>query len=52
MNSIGEKIVQFRDEIRCLASLYERYLGKYKTNCVSEVTDPRVVTYGGVCVAK
>ncbi|WP_141236630.1 hypothetical protein [Paenibacillus sp. 7516] len=49
--------MQFRDEIRCIASLYERYFGKYKTNdawkvlisCVSEVTDPRVVTYGGVC---
>ncbi|MEK4529785.1 hypothetical protein NST38_30745 [Paenibacillus sp. FSL H8-0104] len=52
-----KKRVQFRDEIRCIASLYERHFGKYKTNdawkvlisCVSEITDPRVVTYGGVC---
>lgn len=53
----SQKRVQFRDEIRCIASLYERNFEKYKTadswkvliECVQEITDHRVHAVGGVC---
>lgn len=53
----SQKRVQFRDEIRCIASLYERFFIKFKTEdtwkvlicCVNEVTDSRVIEQLGVC---
>ncbi|WP_127495354.1 hypothetical protein [Paenibacillus glycanilyticus] len=55
-----QKRVQFRNEIRCIASLYERNFEKYKTadtwkvliECVDEVTDSRVLDLLGVCTTQ
>lgn len=52
-----QKRAQFRDEIRCVASLYERSFEKFKTNdswkilirCVDEITDSRIINLSGVC---
>lgn len=54
------KRVQFRDQIRCITSLYERSFDKFKTTdswkvlieCVDEIIDPRVKDYSGVCTVQ
>lgn len=48
--------VAFRNETRCVLSLFERFLGKYKTkdcwriwvNCVNEISDNRILNLLGV----
>ncbi|SFS76268.1 hypothetical protein [Paenibacillus sp. BC26] len=52
-----EKRFQFRDQIRCIVSLYERSFDKLKTtdswkvliDCVDEITDEKVKDFSGVC---
>lgn len=54
-----EKRIQFRDEIRCIASLYEQHFEKYKNDdcwkvmieCVEEINDNSIKCYGGLCYA-
>ena len=51
-----EKRIQFRDEIRCVASMYERFLKKFKTDdcwkilieCYEKITDTRIRNLLGV----
>jgi hypothetical protein len=55
-----QKRVQFRDEIRCVASLFERLFGKFRTfdswkvliECVNEVTNQRILDFTGVCTVQ
>jgi hypothetical protein len=52
-----QKRIQFRDQIRCVASLFERSLEKVKTSdswkvlieCVDVITDPGIKDFTGVC---
>jgi hypothetical protein len=54
-----EKRIKFRDEIRCICSLYEQNFEKLRTvdcwklliECVKEITDNRIRCYDGVCQA-
>lgn len=54
-----EKRLKYRDEIRCMASLFEQHFEKCKNDdcwkvlieCVEEITDNRIKCYGGVCHA-
>lgn len=55
-----QKGAQFRDEIRCIASLYEKSFEKMKTadswkvliECVDEISDSRVIDLLGVCTTQ
>ncbi|WP_342565758.1 hypothetical protein NST84_11805 [Paenibacillus sp. FSL R7-0345] len=54
------KRIQFRDHVRCVASLFKRYFEKFKTSdswkvlieCVDEITEPGVRVYSGVCTVQ